>query len=234
MEIKIGRKVSGILDILVPENFINVSKEHAAISVINGNLIIQDLESQNGTFVNGRRVLTKELTLEDLVVLGGEGGKHCYSLNLTKIAKDFKKQEHQNRTDFVKEFQKVKATYKSYQSDLIKLKRKSQFKSNLPKIILSALVGIVIIGGVVFKLLPDGIQKFQGAIMLVLMAIVGGVSIFKVKEDRVIESQMDLEIKYQENYKCPKCQGSFNLKLHWKKLESKITCPHKCGAIFKK
>ena len=233
MEVKIGRKVIGSMDVLISEEFMNVSKEHAIVIFENDTLVIKDLNSKNGTFVNGKRILSKKLVVTDEVWLGGLESLGSYSLNLKKLLEDFKKHEFENRTDFENEFLKVKDIYKQYQSSLLKLQRKTQLKSNLPKIIVSVLIGTFIIGGLVLKILPEGIQKFQGAIMLVVMGVIGGVTMSKSKDEKNIEKQLELEIKYQQDYKCPKCQKQFNLKTHWKKIESLKTCPHKCGAIFK-
>jgi pSer/pThr/pTyr-binding forkhead associated (FHA) protein len=49
----------------------SVSKEHARVSIDAGRIHIEDLESSNGTFVNGRRIHDKtELRPGDLVRLG--------------------------------------------------------------------------------------------------------------------------------------------------------------------
>jgi len=234
MEIKVGRNVKGAIDLLVPDKYINVSQEHSLISLNEGVLFISDLNSTNGTFVNGRRIASKELSIDDKVMLGGQKGKNAYPVNLLKVMEDFKKIEFQSRTDFVKEFQEVIRVYKKYQADISALKRKVKFKSNLPMLIVKVGIGGVVVAGLMLKLLPDGIIRFQGPIIIVLTTIIGGISIFKSKEDNILENQLDIEIKYEKEYKCPKCKKEFNLRNHWKKLESKKTCPYKCGAIFKK
>ncbi len=46
---------------------------------------------------------------------------------------------------------------------------------------------------------------------------------------------MDLQLKYQKEYKCPKCGKQYSLDLHWKKLEAEGKCPNpKCDAKFVK
>mgnify|MGYP000571869777 CR=1 FL=1 len=74
MEIKVGRNVKGAIDLLVPDKYINVSQEHSLISLNEGVLFISDLNSTNGTFVNGRRIASKELSIDDKVMLGGGVG----------------------------------------------------------------------------------------------------------------------------------------------------------------
>lgn len=49
----------------------NVSRKHAKIAVDGDTLLIKDLKSGNGTFVNGEQVKAKELAEDQLIVVGG-------------------------------------------------------------------------------------------------------------------------------------------------------------------
>ena len=48
-----------------------VSRRHAELRVIDGRWILRDLDSSNGTFVNGRLVMEAEVSAGDEIVLGG-------------------------------------------------------------------------------------------------------------------------------------------------------------------
>ncbi|MEO1652332.1 MAG: FHA domain-containing protein [Bacteroidota bacterium] len=65
--ITIGRGTNN--DIIIPEQ--TVSSKHATITIENGSFFINDLDSTNGTFVNGSRVSAKILKSGDLIKLGG-------------------------------------------------------------------------------------------------------------------------------------------------------------------
>lgn len=52
------------------------------------------------------------------------------------------------------------------------------------------------------------------------------------RQDKLSEDILDLQLKYQKEYKCPKCGKPFDLDLHWKKLQADGKCPHGCGAQF--
>jgi hypothetical protein len=66
-EISIGR-VKGN-DIVLPKG--NVSKRHSRIVVKDGKFIVVDLKSTNGTFVNGRKILSPQvIKSEDKVYIG--------------------------------------------------------------------------------------------------------------------------------------------------------------------
>ena len=47
-----------------------LSRKHCSITCQGGKLIVADLNSSNGTFVNGERIGTRELELDDIVELG--------------------------------------------------------------------------------------------------------------------------------------------------------------------
>jgi pSer/pThr/pTyr-binding forkhead associated (FHA) protein len=47
-----------------------VSKEHAAIEVAGQRYVVRDLDSTNGTFVNGKRVKTADLSEGDRLSVG--------------------------------------------------------------------------------------------------------------------------------------------------------------------
>jgi len=65
-EIVIGR--SGDLDMMLVEDM--VSRKHAKISTKNGQLIIMDLGSTNGTFVNGEKIKKTRLKEGDRILIG--------------------------------------------------------------------------------------------------------------------------------------------------------------------
>src|SRR5688500_9121776 len=65
-EIVIGR--SSDLDMVLVEDM--VSRKHAKISTIGGQIVIQDLGSTNGTFVNGEKIKKVRLKEGDRILIG--------------------------------------------------------------------------------------------------------------------------------------------------------------------
>ncbi len=61
----IGRKGS---DVTIKDQ--KVSKKHARIKEISGKIIVEDLKSTNGTFVNNERIIAQELQSGDLISVG--------------------------------------------------------------------------------------------------------------------------------------------------------------------
>ena len=66
LELVIGRESDA--DLLLIDD--QVSRKHAKISTKDGKIVIQDLRSRNGTFVNGQKITTAELKKDDEIVIG--------------------------------------------------------------------------------------------------------------------------------------------------------------------
>lgn len=64
--IMIGRDTG--VDLLLVDN--KVSRQHAAITTHAGQVMLHDMESRNGTFVNDRRISTSMLKVGDEIILG--------------------------------------------------------------------------------------------------------------------------------------------------------------------
>ena len=65
-EVTVGRSSSAE----IPVRDIRVSRKHVVFATADGQTVVRDLGSQNGTFVNGSLVETKSLRPGDLIVVG--------------------------------------------------------------------------------------------------------------------------------------------------------------------
>jgi len=65
-----------------------VSKHHAIIERIGEKLIVLDKESRNGTFVNGIKVQSAELSDEDIVKFGNELNLKVFTYYSNKMASE--------------------------------------------------------------------------------------------------------------------------------------------------
>jgi len=70
----IGREAS---DLILEDQ--RVSRQHVALVIQNGQVLVRDLNSRNGLFVNGRRVLERQLKVGDKLTLGS------HQLTVTQI-----------------------------------------------------------------------------------------------------------------------------------------------------
>ena len=240
VEIKIGREVEGAMVQRVPSSYKKVSRRHATLYWHDGEVTLEDNESSNGTYVNGKRIAKTKITENDEVWLGGVNlNSECYHLDLRKIFASCREAEGTQRTDYTQEFEKIKQAYINYQNEVSELKRKAVKKSQMPKLLASLIPAIL---GLVFFLVTLGnndpnAMTLRVGIMVGGTAISGVVGVLTMGKSSAVNEQMseeitELQIKYQKEYKCPKCGKDFNLNMHWKKLEAAGKCPHGCGAKF--
>lgn len=196
IEIKIGKEVEGNSILLVPSKCKLVSRKHATLHWHDGVVTIEDNESTNGTFVNGRRIAKTKVGENDVVWLGGTGGAECYQVDMKKIYASCREAEKKARTDYSEEFAKLKQAYMDYQAEVVELKKKASMESQLPMKILTfvpALLGLIL-----FCVLgPANPNRFLPT--LIGPVISGLISIFTFgksasSSDKVNESVMDLQI----------------------------------------
>lgn len=252
--IEIGREPEGSNAIQVPEAFNKVSRRHAFVYEDDGFVIIEDNRSSNGTFVNGKRITKTQIYENDMVWLGGFGSD-CYQIDVRSIIASCRRSsypqpnryppqnhgmspqkpkiENSQRTDYSKEFVLLKQTYSNYHEELLDLKKKSNSRTQLPRVLLSmipAVLGLVIL--IVSKDMTVRIVAMSAG--SVLSGLIGTLTMGKTtsRQEEMSEKLLDLQLKYQKEYKCPKCGKEYSLDLHWKKLQADGKCPFGCGARF--
>ena len=237
IEIKIGREESGTNAITVPNTCKKAGRHHAKIIWNDGIVTIEDNESVNGTFVNGKRIAKTKINENDTVWLGGSnGGEDCYQLDLKRIFASCRKAEENQRTDYSKEFQQLVKVYQDYQAEESELRKMATKKSQMPRLIASFIP--TLIGLILMIVLKDmTVRIFAISVGGVMTGLINMFTVNKgnVVNDNVKEQMTELQIKYEPLYRCPKCGTKIPLTTHWKKLEAAGTCPNpKCNAKFVK
>lgn len=228
IDIRIGREVEGNGAMLVPPTFKKVSRRHATLHWKDGAVTIEDNESANGTFVNGKRVAKTKLTETDIVWLGGIGADDCYQLDMKKVFASCHDTELKARTDFSKEFETLKKTYVDYQTEVAKLKNSQSIKQRIVNFV------PMVVGGA-GAIIDLGLGSAGRLVFLGIGIIITLVLLVKNNKHDINEDITELQIKYQKLYKCPKCGKTIPLTTHWKKLEAEGKCPNpKCNAKFVK
>ena len=236
IDIKIGKEVEGNSILLVPQTFKKVSRRHATLHWHDGTAVIEDNESTNGTFVNGRRIAKTKITENDTLWLGGVDDEKCYQVDLKKVFESCRQAEEKQRTDYSKEFEDLKKAYMDYQAEVVELKKKANQKSQLPKLLASLVPAIVGLGFVIFSKDPT-LRIVSMSVGSVLSGVIGILTMGKSNNnaEKMNEDITEIQIKYQKLYKCPKCSAKIPLTTHWKKLEAEGTCPNpKCNVEFVK
>ena len=236
IEIKIGREETGANAITVPGTCKKASRHHAKLVWKDGTMTIEDNESANGTFVNGKRIAKTKVTENDAVWLGGVGGTECYQVDLKKVFASCREAENKARTDYSKEFKGVKQAYIDYQQEVAELKRKVTQQAQLPRLLASLIPAVI---GLIILLVSNDmtLRIVSMSVGSVLSGIVGILTMGKssTSGEKMTEEITELQIKYQARYCCPKCGMKYPFSTHWKKLEADGKCPtQKCNAEFVK
>ena len=225
IQIKIGREESGPKTITVPQTCKKAGRHHAKLLWKDGAMTIEDNESANGTFVNGRRIARTKVGENDEVWLGGTSGEECFQLDMKKIFASCCEAEKKSRTDYSKEFEDIKKAYIEYKAEETKIKNTQNVKMRVVNF-------IPMVAGGVFALIPLGFMRIIGLGVGVIITLL---LLSKENKHDINEEITELQIKYQPRYSCPKCGTKFPLTTHWKKLEAEGKCPNpKCDAKFVK
>lgn len=236
IEIKIGKEEMGANAITVPKTCKLASRHHAKLMWRDGVVTIEDMESTNGTFVNGKRVAKTKVGENDTVWLGGkDGNEQCYQVDMKKVFAACRKAEEGNRTDYSAEFENLKQVYMDYQKEVSELKKKATSKSQLPRLIPTLLLAVLSL--VITIVAPPEYRLYVISAGSVITSLVGILSLGKSSSvnEKMTEDITELRIRYQPRYCCPKCGQRFPLTKHWKELESEGKCPNpKCNATFVK
>lgn len=215
MEIIIGQEG----DYVVADRY--VGRRHAKLFRTNEGLFIEDLESVNGTYVNGKAVKKKRIGIADHVVLGKD-----YVLDIEQVLKQIPMSDR----EFAEAFQQLKSVYDTYNKDKVKIQSQGQGKMMLKRSVPMALPGILIAGA---SLLP-GIGSMAAIIGagLSAIAIAGGAYWGSKEMAKMPEKLLELDEQFKIDYSCPECKKPFGQQNSWGSLERQGKCPY-CKRPFK-
>ncbi|MDR1646363.1 MAG: FHA domain-containing protein [Tannerellaceae bacterium] len=206
MRIKIGKANDN--DYVVNNPY--VSRHHAQLSREPGGcLLLEDLDSANGTFVNEIQIMKKRITPTDTVRLGG-----AFILNISEVLK--------SRNDYSNEFAALKVIYDTYIEQKIKIQSSNQFKTRLFQSLPFALPGVI---GVVFGFMGKGSSTLLGiSLFVAVCAPTMGIYLGAKQSAKIPRQLQDLANQFKIDYVCPKC-GTFLGELPWESLANKKQCP---------
>ena len=210
----------------------NVSRNHAKLIIYNDTeYFLEDLNSSNGTFVNGVRIQQKKVKAGDFLSFARNGN----SIELNDLIELISKIKSDNRSiaqnDYTAEFQKLEKIYTDYpseQKNLKKIEKDVRFYS----VVISSTIGVLAFVLSFFKssgsslfILVSGISSLGISILAPTLA-----SRF-LKTDEKLES---LEKNYREKYRCPNphCHHPFGNR-EWAYWAKKRNCPS-CKTVWVK
>ena len=205
MKITIGKTEDNTFVIKEPD----VSRYHATLTrEDNGDLLLEDLGSTNGTFVNGTQIIKKKVLAEDKVAFGTN-----YGLYVSELLKC--------DNDYSEEFTSLKSIYDKYIREKIRIQSKNQFKTRLFQSLPFALIGV-------FGILMNFLGKISNNLFVISLIIAISAPVFGIyfgarQAAKIPGLLQNLSNQFKINYVCPKC-GAFLGEIPWESLQNKKKC----------
>lgn len=206
----------------------DIGRHHAIITVCGpNNYLIEDLNSKNGTFVNGDRIQSKLICEEDEIRFAAHTFLVKDILVKAKVIEEAKQKSDPD--DFTEEFRKMEELYEQYL--LFKAKeveiqssiKKFNDKVRLGGVLTGSTVGILalVVGGTFLTTLSSC------GLTILLPALL---SQFLGEDEKLNQPRLH----FANNWKCPKCgDKTMLLGKSWQVLAKQKKCT-RCNAVWMK
>ncbi|MDR0437923.1 MAG: FHA domain-containing protein [Bacteroidales bacterium] len=199
-----------------------VGRYHARITVNDDGVFLEDLDSVNGTYINGFRIKEAILNYRDKVVVAKK-----YPLSEIFLISLFRhKNPDVDPNDYSEEFLKLKDVYDDYQINKKVSIQKFQQRNNWIRLLVVTVPAIALL--VILKktkILGDEYFTVYIAATAILTALA---PLFLLQENKNFG---EIERKFKKKYKCPKCK--LMLTQEWEIHLEDEKCP-RCGALWAK
>ena len=221
-ELRIGRSPENDCCLLKQDEKHLVSRHHAIIYINGYEVRIEDLNSANGTYVNGIRVEKAELHPKDTVRIANK-----YALNMKNIFGTIPGFNVDECDDYSKEFKALQKVWDHYETKKAEIIKKSQNKLQWGKTCLVSLpVFAFILLARIFKW-----NEWYFPFYIGLNTLLTSAAFFLLKDTQKDVLLKKLEVDFRKNYRCPRC--GYQLRESWDLHHDQQTCPS-CKAIWMK
>jgi hypothetical protein len=203
-----------------------VSGKHCKVVRKAGGIYIEDLNSTNGTYVNGVRISVKKVNAGDAIFLGGH---NHYRLNLEDVLREIPLTDEEFRQKFLS----LKPVYEGYTQKIERNEQKIQESSRLLTMLPMTLPGIII--GILPQLLVEDYHPNVKNIKLAV-AITGGLfsllGLFigsKLSSRSLAKNKKEIKLlqeSFREAYLCPNCARELGIQTSWDFWNRKGQCPY--------
>lgn len=223
MEIIVGKK--GNQKVAITDS--RVSRNHCKLTEqADGKFILEDLNSTNGTFVNGNSVLKTIVSRDTIIQLGPELKIKVADLVGSQVTgqpqNQPQKQPNQPKepeVDYTAAFNRLQYVYERYSNDKIALLKDARKKNQMRSLPMFA-VGIVSL----FLTIVPGLAPFRMYIVLIATGLAGwGAKVAFGTDVEFPEKMEALTKQFKIDYVCPKC-GNFLGDIPFENLRNRKTC----------
>jgi len=215
----------------------DISSKHAKITLIGTNEYeVEDLDSTNGTYVNGYRIKKAKISGNDQLRLSMDTIVDVPALFGAKLP--FPPMPKKNSPkDFTNEFAQLKEIYDNYKAERAKITIDYNRRTGLVRGVLTS-VPMVAIMFIAMGMGQDGEQKIRNSLgmsMMLLMTLGSTLASYFTSDNSKMLAKLDeLDENFGIRYVCPNpdCLHQLNGQA-WNILHSTGECP-KCRAIYNK
>ena len=207
MEIIVGRRGEQSFPIMDKA----VSGKHLKLTTMpDGNVQVEDLESTNGTFIDGVRIIKKVVSRNTVVQMGS-----TFTFCISDVLPEVKtspvpptpptpsippKPEYDE--EILRKFQNLESVWNKYQEEKINLQKNNASKGFLRMLPMFVLGGL----GYLISCIPE-LADFRTAITLTGLGIGIIITWISYKSATSLPEQMEkLNQQFQIDYVCPKCK----------------------------
>jgi ssDNA-binding Zn-finger/Zn-ribbon topoisomerase 1 len=202
-------------------DFEDVSDYHAVINIEGKEVVLEDLNSTNGTYVDGSRI--KRTVLHPSCKI--YAGKH--QVNIAEIFGLLLADPAFN--DYTEEFNQLKQVYDDYEMEKERILKESQRKISIQKFMIMSLPIIIFAAWFVQW---EKLSRFYNAFYIALNSILSAVALFLTNDKSKDGKLKKAKIEFNKKYKCPRCK-TYQLSKEWELHRDEKHCPN-CKAIWAK
>ena len=183
---------------------------------------IKDLNSANGTYVNGIRVEEAVLHPKDTVRIANK-----YPLNMKNIFGHLPGFNTDECDDYSQEFETLKGVWDHYETKKGEINQKSQNRLQWGK---TGLVSLPVLGFIILARLFKW-NEWYFPFYIGLNTFLTSAAFFLLKDKKKEVLLKQLEVEFRKKYRCPRC--GYQLRESWDLHHDQQNCPS-CKAIWMK
>ena len=213
MEIIVGKLGNQI----IPISDTRVSRKHCKLTEqADGTFLLEDLDSTNGTFVDGYSVIRKIVTLDTVIQLGPE-----FRAKVADLVGSSRVKTRSDDADAQYEvaFNHLEEVYEQYSKARVRLLRDERKKGQLRSLPMFV-IGLV---SLLFTIVPDFASYRVFIVLVSIVCAAWGARVAFGTSVEFPEKMEALTKQFKIDYVCPKC-GNFMGDIPFENLKNRKVC----------